>query len=172
MSVFPNGNNPPTGAHRVTQHHPMFGCFIHWKKKETRKWRGRRQTFIAGANACRAIKNLTDQYQMAFEFAETYSRPRFTYMQHLSEILVSRCQSNWFRPRQGQQVAETRQSQRDDGPLFRLFHNQTRDFLSSISRVFFFFFGAGERERMQVWTIVEHSINKRMKREGKWVTSL
>jgi hypothetical protein len=42
------------------------------KKKETRKWRGRRQTFIAGANACRAIKNLTDQYQMAFEFADQY----------------------------------------------------------------------------------------------------
>jgi hypothetical protein len=34
MSVFPNGNNPPTGAHRVTQHHPMFGRFIIEKKKK------------------------------------------------------------------------------------------------------------------------------------------
>jgi hypothetical protein len=51
---------------------PCLDVFIIEKKKETRKWRGRRQTFIAGANACRAIKNLTDQYQMAFAVADQY----------------------------------------------------------------------------------------------------
>jgi hypothetical protein len=73
---------------------------------------------------------------------ETYSRPRFTYMQHLSEILVSGCQSNWFRPRQGQQVAETLGSLREmTAHFFDSFTiKQTRDFLSSISRVFFSFF--------------------------------
>lgn len=146
MSVFPNGNNPPTGAHRVTQHHPMFGCFYHWKK-ETRKWRGRRQTFIAGANACRAIKNLTDQYQMAFAFADQYWNIQSAKVYIYAAFVWNSClgMSVKLIPTAARPTGcrNSRQSQRDDGPLFRLFHNQTdtRFFVKHFSSVFSFFRG-------------------------------
>jgi hypothetical protein len=104
---------------------------------------------------------------------ETHSRPRFTNPAFVWNSCLGMSVKLIPTAARPTGCRNSRQSQRDDGPLFRLFHNQTdtRFFVKHFSSVFLFF-GAGERERMQVWTIVEHSINKRMKREGKWVTSL